>query len=181
MDPMRNEDRGPRRPGLASTVRRLLLVRLPPDGIRPVDMIALPIGVIVAFFVCIPIWTVTMLVAAVVASNLERLGVGDDLGRGVMVLGIVIGLALSAIVLRRIWRRVPSAIRAFAFEEEAGAPREAASIIQRDPRADTDTVADRLAAADATLVTDRRGSGADGPASPVTNRTDAPGPRTPPA
>ena len=181
MDPMRNDDRAPRRPGLASRIRRLLLVPLPPDGIRPVDMIALPIGVIVAFFVCIPIWIVTMLIAAVVASNLERLGLGDDLGRGVMIVGIVTGLALSAIVLVRIWRRVPSAIRAFVFEEEAGAPREPAWIIQRDPRADTDSVADRLAAADATLVTDRRDSGADGLASPVADRSDPPGPRTPPA
>jgi hypothetical protein len=154
----------PRAPkGMKAAVRGLLLVPLTPEGARIIDIVILPIGAIVAFVVCIPIWVLSILAAAVVGSALVALGAPEEVRDTLGAVGIVGGLVLSFVALVRIYRRVPAGIRSWVTPDEERRPR--ASAIENDLHAArnapnepeeldaiTATLEERLTAADAALA-----------------------------
>ena len=99
-------------------VRWLLLAPLTPEGARIIDIVILPIGAVVAFLVCIPIWILTILAAAAVGSALVALGAPEGVRDFVAVAGIGGGLVLSFVALLRIYRRVPAGIRSWVTPED---------------------------------------------------------------
>ena len=115
MDPTHSKDRraGPRR--LSAAARRLLLLPVVPTTggfVRPIEIVAWPILIVAALFVCIPILIVTILAAVVVAALLAALGVPGAILAAVLLVGFGGGLVLSFVALLRISRRLPSSIRA---------------------------------------------------------------------
>ena len=139
---------------LAPAARSLLLFPIPTasGSIRLVDMVVLPVAVVVAMIVCIPILTVTFVVAAGLGSLLESLGVPAGLAEGVtLVVGLGSGLVLGFLVMLRISRRLPASVRTFVYEEDA-ATAEPAPVAGGDPAADATSLAERLTAADAALA-----------------------------
>ncbi len=151
---------------MKAAVRALLLVPLTPEGARIIDIVILPIGAFLAFVVCIPIWVLSILAAAVVGSGLVALGAPEAIRDFLGIVGIVGGLVLSFVALVRIYRRVPAGIRSWVTpDEERPAPRvshrrrtsTAARNAPNDPEqldAITAPLEERLTAADAALAPD---------------------------
>jgi len=152
MDPTRPDRDRPVRP-VPSLLRRLLLTPLTETGVRIIDVVILPIGAVVAFFVCIPILIVTTLLGAVIGVALNGLGVPQTVSGLVGLAGFVGGLALGFVVLVRLYRRLPTRIRSWVTPKDAE-PGEVASALPfgRDSAADAATLHRRIASADAALA-----------------------------
>ena len=146
----------PARDGWKRAIRQLLLVPISPEGARIIDIVVLPIGAVVAFFVCIPLWILTIAAGAIVGSTLVALGAPDVIGTICSILGIGGGLALSFVVLLRIYRRLPAGMRGWVTPDDEGeGPR--VSVPDRGFHAGAETAVaptldDRIAAADASLA-----------------------------
>jgi hypothetical protein len=129
---------------------RLLRMNVPSEDMRVVDLVVLPVAVIVAVVVAIPILVATTVAAYGVFSVLTAVGVAEaTAGVVIPVLGFGGGLVVVAIVLLRISRRLPSAIRSL-YEDDADVSEARPS--SGDPAADPATFVARLSAADATLA-----------------------------
>ena len=141
----------PERTRWRGAIRRLLLVPISPEGARIVDILILPIGAVVAFFVCIPLWILTIAAGAIAGSTLVALGAPDWVGAICSFVGIGGGLALSFVVLLQIYRRVPAGIRSWVTPDDAVAD----GRTMDDPEAsdaDSPSLEDRIGAADARLA-----------------------------
>ena len=149
---------------MKSAIRGLLLVPLTPEGARIIDIVILPIGAFVAFVVCIPIWVLSILAAAVVGSGLVAVGAPEEVRDVIGIVGIGGGIVLSFVALVRIYRRVPAGIRSWVTpdDERRGLP---ASTVEKDLHsarnapdepepldAITAPLEERLTAADAALA-----------------------------
>ena len=103
MDTERQRDRSTGGGWLVSVARWLLLWRPPHSQMRVIDSLYLLVGLVVAFVVCIPILTATMLIAWSIASIMGVLGVPQAAqGLVILFLGIGGGLAAGFDVLVRI-------------------------------------------------------------------------------
>jgi hypothetical protein len=130
---------------------RLLRMNVPSEDMRVVDLVVLPVAVIVAVVVAIPILVATTVAAYGVFSVLTAVGVAEaTAGVVIPVLGFGGGLVVVAIVLLRISRRLPSAIRSLVYEGDTEVSDARPS--SGDPAADPATFVARLSAADATLA-----------------------------
>ena len=139
----------PARSRIKAAVRALLLVPLSPEGARIIDIVILPIGAFVAFFVCIPIWILTILAGAAVGSVLAALGAPEGIRSVFTFLGIGGGIVLSFVALLRIYRRLPAGIRGWVTPDDDDTPDVEST---RDPAADPFTVNQRVARLDASLT-----------------------------
>ena len=74
MDPTRSDDRPARRHPAFAVVRSLLLIELPPNGTRPIDIVVLFIGIPIALVVGLPILVVTVVVALPLGFLLAEVG-----------------------------------------------------------------------------------------------------------
>lgn len=134
-----------------SAIRRLLLLPLPPNGVRIIDIVILPVGAVVALLVCIPILIGSALAVVAVGALLSAVGAPEAI-RGLA--GIVLfggALVLCFVVLLRLYRRLPVGIRSWITpadeDDDQGIP-----VLGKDPEADDATFAERIAVADATLA-----------------------------
>lgn len=141
----------PARRRTSGAIRRLLLLPLTPDGVRIVDIVVLPVGAVVALFVCIPILIGAALAVVALGALLSAIGAPDAI-RGLA--GIVLfggALVLCFVVLLRLYRRLPVGIRSWVTpadeDDDRGSP-----ALGKDPDADDATIAERIAVADATLA-----------------------------
>ena len=143
--------RPPRRHPVVAAIRTILLVPLPPNDTRLIDILMIVVGVPVALVICLPILALTLLAGIPIGFALGELGVPDTI-IGIVGLGVfAAGLGLCFFVLLKLSKRLPNAVRAFAFQEdepESGS----APVLRRDPNADDGTLHARLAAADAALA-----------------------------
>jgi hypothetical protein len=130
---------------------RLLRLPVPLEDMRVVDLIVWPVAFVVAIVVAIPILVATTVAAYGLFSVLKAAGVAAGTASVVLpVLGFGGGLVAVAVVLLRISRRLPSAIRSLVYEDDPAEP--AIGPPAGDPAADPTTFVDRVAAADATLA-----------------------------
>ena len=145
----------PKRTSVTAILRALLLTPIPTTTTRPIDMIILPVGIVVAVVVCLPILAGTLLAGAVVGLGLETLGAPGAVTAVPGLVGLIGGLALGFIVLLRIYRRLPRRMRSWVIPEDED-PVGVAGVLPlgRDPDRDDGTLRDRVAAADATLAAD---------------------------
>lgn len=133
----------------------MLLLRVLPTRagfLRPIDLVILPVGAIVAFVVVVPILIATMASGYAVGFLLSELGAPDVVFSAVvLVIGVGGAVVLSFFVLLRISRRLPPSTRAVVFDEDEveghPAPRR-----DRDPDADAAMLAHELQQADAALA-----------------------------
>ncbi len=151
MDPTPSDDRraAAHRRETAARWRHLdSLLRIVPTNVGTLPPLAFAVTCVVAF----PIVIVTMLVGAGLAVLIWQLGAPDPLAVAVeLVVGIGGGVALSFVVIVRIYRRLSPETRAVVFDEDDGEADPVPSI-ERDPDADPTTLADRLAAVDTALA-----------------------------
>jgi hypothetical protein len=146
MDPIRPTHR-------VRWLRRLLLLPLTTEGVRLIDLVIVPIGAVVAFFVCIPILIVTTLAGGVVGYLLDGLGVPYGISGLFGLAGFVGGLALAFVVLVRLYRRLPKRIRSWVIAEDEPSVAGASALpFGRDPDADDATLHSRIANADTSLA-----------------------------
>jgi hypothetical protein len=137
--------RGP----VGSAVRSLLLLPLPPNGTRIVDMIVL------ALVVCLPILAMTLLGGAVVGLGLQAVGAPDALVAIPGLAGLGSGLVLGFLVLLRVYMRVPAAIRSWVTpDDQDGDERGGLAMPHDDPAANPSTLVARVAASDAAFAPD---------------------------
>ena len=140
-----------------SLLRRMLLTPVPfaLTGARVVDLVILPVGAVVAFFVCIPILILTTIVGAAIGVALDGLGVPQGISGLFGLGGFIGGLALGFVVLLRLYRRLPAALRSWVTPTTvASDPGPTALPFRRDPDADVASLHTRIATADATLAVD---------------------------
>lgn len=151
MDPDPRHD--PRaRPGLARTaIRRLLALPVNDQGITVSGTLALFIAMPVALVICLPILVVTTIVGVAAATLLSALGIPQSASGLLGFLGFIAGLALSFLVLVRLYRRLPTAIRAWIAREDE-VEDHSAPVLDRYFDPDVATLDDRIAAADAMLA-----------------------------
>jgi hypothetical protein len=152
---------------------RLLRLPVPSADMRVVDLVVLPVAALIAIVVAIPILIVTTVAAYGLFSGLTAVGVPQATASAVIpILGFGGGLVVVAVVLLRISRRLPAAIRSLVYEDDAEEP----AIRPRagDPDADPTTFVERVAAADATLAPGQPGTGASEPSAYPTR--DGPSP-----
>jgi hypothetical protein len=129
---------------------QLLRMPVPLTEVRVVDLVVLLVAAIVAIVVAIPILVATTVAAYGLFSVLKLVGVAEATASVVIpILGFGGGLVVVAIVLLRIARRLPSAIRSlYEDDTDVSDARPRAG----DPAADPATLVARLSAADATLA-----------------------------
>lgn len=150
----------PGRSRFRTVADQLLRQRVPTEDMRVVDLVVWPIAIFIAIVVAIPILVATTIAAYGLFSVLKAAGVAEGTAAVVIpVLGFGGGLVAVAVVLLRISRRLPSAIRSLVYEDDAAEP----FLLPRagDPAADPTTFVDRLAAADATLATTPGSTGSE--------------------
>src|SRR4026207_1064208 len=116
MHPTRRDDRATRRRTTAA-LRGLLLPRVPTTDTRLIDIVVIPIGGVVAFFVCIPILVVTTIAGWAVGRLRGGIGIPMAIAGLFGLAGFVGGLALGFIVLLRLYRRLPAGIRSWVTPE----------------------------------------------------------------
>jgi hypothetical protein len=117
-------DERPRRLGqLRRAVRWLVLLPLPPHGTRLIDLVILPIGIVVALCVCIPILIVWAIVVLLLGTVLTSLGVSPSVMGYLAIALFVVALAVCFVMLLRVLRRLPGPLRRLLVGAED--PREA--------------------------------------------------------
>jgi hypothetical protein len=142
-----------------AAIRWLLLLRLPPSGVRIVDVVVLFLGIPVAIVVCIPILAVTAIASIPIGSLLSALNAPAVVGAVFALVWFGGGLALCFVALLRIYRRLPAAMRAWVTPEDTD-EEPPAQPFDRDPDANAGTLTDRIAEVDATFAP--RGPDPDG-------------------
>lgn len=92
-------------------LRRILQIPVTLDGLRLVDVIAIPAAIVVALVVLLPTLIVSILLGLGPGLVLKALGAPDSIVSIPILGGIGLGLVLGFVVLLRLYRRVPAAIR----------------------------------------------------------------------
>jgi hypothetical protein len=118
MDPTHADDRPSRRHPALVAVRSLLLVPLPPQGTRIIDIVFLFAAIPVVLVLCLPILLVTIVSGMPIGFALSELGAPEALrtayGLGVFVGGLVV--CFFAVLLA--YRRLPAAIRSLVGSDD---------------------------------------------------------------
>jgi hypothetical protein len=141
----------PGRSRFRTVAGRLLRLPVPLEDMRVVDLVVWPVAFFIAIVVAIPILISTTVAAYGLFNVLKAAGVAEGTASVLIpVLGFGGGLVVVAVVLLRISRRLPSAIRSLVYEDDAAEP--ALRPRAGDPGADPTTFVERVAAADATLA-----------------------------
>jgi hypothetical protein len=162
----------PGRSRFRTVAGRLLRLPIPLEDMRVVDLVVVPVAVLIAIVVAIPILISTTVAAYGLFSVLKAAGVPEGTASVVIpVLGFGGGLVAVAIVLLRISRRLPSAIRSLVYEDDPEEP----PVRPGDPNADAATLVERLAAADATLAEAQPRTAPSVPSGDPTDQGAAPG------
>ena len=149
-------------------IQQVLQAPVPGTDLRLIDMVVLPIGMVVAMVVCLPILLGCTALGAAVALALEAIGAPSAVAAVPGLLGFGVGLVLSFVVLLRLYRRLPASIRALVTpddDEDRGTSLDGPPASSGSGPDTGRSLEERIAIADAALA-------APVPSDPATTRSD---------